>query len=59
MLVELDELSSARKALEGAELAPGSDATLTALKDPSKRPPVPCDPVPRDICDFMPAREFE
>ena len=59
MLVQVGELSSARQALEGAELAPGNDATLTALKDPSKRPPVPRDPLPRDISDFMPAREFE
>ena len=32
---------------------------LNALKDPSKRPPVPRDPLPRDISDFIPAREFE
>ena len=58
MLVQVGELSSARQALEGAELAPGSNATLTALKDPSKRPPVPRDPLPRDISEFMPVREF-
>ena len=59
MLVQLGELSSARQALEGAELAPGTQTTLNALKDPSKRPPVPRDPLPRDISDFIPAREFE
>ena len=59
MLVQLGELSSARQALEGAELAPGTQTTLNALKDPSKRPPVPRDPLPLDIGDFIPAREFE
>ena len=37
-LVHLGELSSARQALEGAELAPGSQQTLDILRDQSKRP---------------------
>ena len=53
MLVQLGELSS-RKALEGTELAPGTQTTLNALKDTCKRPPVPRDPLPRDISDFIP-----
>ena len=39
MLVHLGELSSARQALEGAEVAPRSEETLSMLSDPSKRPP--------------------
>ena len=39
MLVSLGELSSARQALEGAELAPRNQATLNALQDPTRRPP--------------------
>ena len=33
--------SSGRQALEGATLAPGTTATLNALRDPQKRPPRP------------------
>ena len=40
-LVHMGELSSARQALEGATLAPGTEATLNALRDPAKRPPEP------------------
>ena len=46
-LVHMGELSSARQALEGSAIAPGSEATLNALRDPLKRPPVPRDPMPR------------
>ena len=48
-LVHMGELSSARQALEGSALAPGSEATLNALRDPLKRPPVPRDPMPRHL----------
>ena len=37
-LVHVEELSSARQALEGSSLAPGSETILIALRDPSKRP---------------------
>ena len=37
-LVRLGELSSARQALEVAQLAPGSQQTLDVLRDQSKRP---------------------
>ena len=40
-LVQWGELSAARSALEGAPVAPGNDATLSALQDLRKRPPVP------------------
>ena len=43
------ELSSARQALEGASLAPGTEATLESLRDPRKRPSVPLRPVPDEL----------
>ena len=46
MLVSLGELSSARQALEGAELAPRNQATLNALRDPTRRPPRARAPLP-------------
>ena len=54
-LVQLGELSSGRQALEGADLAPGTTATLNALRDPTKRPPRPREDVPR----IPPHRPFE
>ena len=36
--VQVGELSSARQALEGAEVAPGTEDTLKKLSDTSKRP---------------------
>ena len=36
-------------ALEGASLAPGSEATLNALRDPEKRPQFPRHPLPREL----------
>ena len=42
----LGELSCGRQALEGAELAPGTLATLRELTDPAKRPSRPREPVP-------------
>ena len=43
--VQLGELSAARQALEGAAVAPGTLATLAALTNPEKRPPVPKQPI--------------
>ena len=40
-LVRQGELSSARMALEGAEVVPGNLATLLELTNPEKRPPRP------------------
>ena len=37
-LIQVGELSSARQALEGAEIAPGTEETLSKLTDTSKRP---------------------
>ena len=48
-LVLLGEMSAGRQALEGAELAPGTQATLDALCDRERRPPVPREPLPYDL----------
>ena len=52
------ELSSARQALEGAEVAPGNLATLGALTDTTRRPAVPREPLPRRILEMAPAHPF-
>ena len=57
-LVHMGELSSARQALEGASLAPGSDATLNALRDPVKRPRFPRRPIPQELVSLVPEVEF-
>ena len=44
--MQLGEFSGGRQALEGADLAPGSDATLRALTNPARRPNRPREPVP-------------
>ena len=47
-VVQLGEVSAGRQALEGAAAAPGNERTLSALKDPTKRPPTPrrgCSPM--------------
>ena len=42
-MVQLGEVSAGRQALDGACLAPGDLKTFDALKDPTRRPPVPKD----------------
>ena len=59
MLVHLGELSSARQALEGVSVAPGSDQTLAMLSDPAKRPPVLRDPIPEEVSRHVPSSPFE
>ena len=56
MMVQLGELSSARQALQGADLAPGTPATLAALRNPARRPKRPLDPIPRAL---MVPNDFE
>ena len=56
MLAQLGELSSARQALEGAELAAGNLETLEALR---RRPAQFRDPLPDSIVHHAPASEFE
>ena len=58
MMVQTGEFSSARQALEGAELAPGTPATLAALRDPTRRPDQPPDPIPPAVMELVP-RSFE
>ena len=40
--------------VEGAEVAPGTLATLHALTDPEKRPPLPRSPIPEELIDPQP-----
>ena len=58
LLVQLGELSSARQALEGAALAPGTNATLSMLIDESKRPARPR-PLPREVLEHVPPVPFD
>ena len=52
-LVHVGELSSARQALEGSELAPGTRSTLDQLQDRQRRPPNPREPLPREILEHQ------
>ena len=45
----MGEVSAGRHALEGAPLAPGTQRTLDQLRDPVRRPTVPCAPLPHPI----------
>ena len=58
-LVHLGELSAARQALEGEAVAPGTLRTQAALMDPSRRLPVPREPLPEDLNLFEPEEPFE
>ena len=57
-LVQMGELSASRQALEGAELASGSEETLKELRNPPKRPPRARAPLPPQILERDPARPF-
>ena len=54
----LGEVSAARQALEAAELAPGTNATLELLRDPTRRPPVITVPIPEAVQNFRPVEAF-
>ena len=58
-LVQIGELSSARQALEGAEVAPGNRTTLGALRKFERRPPNLRDPLPEELINFQPATLFQ
>ena len=58
-MVQLGEVSAGRHVLEGAAAAPGNERTLSALKDPTKRPPTPREVVPNDIRQWSPDEEFD
>ena len=55
-LVQMGELSAA---LEGAPVAPGNMATLRALTDPEKRPPLPREELSRAVAEAQPTEQFE
>ena len=59
MLIQLGELSSARQALEGCEIALGTKQTLNALKDERRRPALPRAPLPNDVLEFEPDVLFQ
>ena len=56
-LVQMGE-ARARQALEGAQVAPGTLATLRALTDPRKRPPVTREVLSRAIQELQPREQF-
>ena len=58
-LVRQGELSYARLALEGAEVAPGNLATLRELTNPEKRPPRPRRDLSQEVVHNEPAAPFE
>ena len=55
MMVMMGEVSSGRQVLEGAPLAPGTDATLRQLR---RRPQEPREPLPPEISGRRPERPF-
>ena len=57
-LVKQGELSSARMALEGAEVAPGNLATLRDLTNLEKRPPRPRRDLSQEVVHHEPAVPF-
>ena len=57
-LAQLGEASAGRQALEGASVAPGTNATFRALRDPDRRPKLPREPVPDEIASFEPVEKF-
>ena len=58
MFVAMVELSSARQALEGAELALGTTETLQMLSDQSRRPPEIREPLPIEVTNHVLAVPF-
>ena len=57
--MQVGELSHARQVLEGADLAPGNQTTLDALRDEIRRPANPREPMPAELTNFVPPRVFE
>ena len=52
--IELGEVSSARQALVGGEIAPGNGATLQQLRDPTRRLQHPREALPPEVQQFVP-----
>ena len=57
-MVQMGELSRGRAVLEAAELAPGTNETLEALRDPRCRPPRAREPIPIHLMDHVPDAPF-
>ena len=57
--IQLGELSAARQALEGAEVAPGTLATLAEFTNPERRPQVPRQPINEDVMRMVPGEQFQ
>ena len=57
--VQLGEISAGCQALESARVAPGTLATLHALTNQQRRPPVPREPVPEGLATAMPESPFD
>ena len=55
-LVQLGEISASR---ESGKVAPGTLATLRALTDADRRPPVPREPLPEALLTMRPSTLFE
>ena len=53
-LVQIGELSAGRLALDGAQVADGNQATLKALTDKRRRPPVPGAPLSQFVLESQP-----
>ena len=53
--VRQGQLTRARQTLSAAALAPGNDATLHALSDPSRRPPLRRREIPAEVLSHEPA----
>ena len=51
--VQLGEISAGRQVLESARVAPGTLATLCALTNQQRRPPVPREPVLEGLADVQ------
>ena len=58
-LVQMGELSAGRAALEAAELAPGTNATLQQLQDPVRRPPRSRERMLEHLLTEMPVAQFD
>ena len=58
-LIQMGELSSARQALEGADLAKGDRRTLGLLTDVNKRPDHPRDSIPEELTAYEPMAMFD
>ena len=56
--MQVGELSH-RQVLEGADLAPGNQTTLGALRDAIRRPANPREPMPAELTNFVTPRVFE